>query len=205
MFPGAGFGFGWARGAARGWARGRRFEKGDLKYVILDLLKERPRHGYDIIRALEERSAGFYTPSPGAVYPTLQMLEDLGYVTALERDGKKVYTITEEGRRFLEERGDVWDDISSRMSGWWDPAFRKEMHEMMSELKDLGRVFGRGGRHGFVHHEHHGRHGPGHHHWGFTPEKLRRIREVIARARREIEAILAEESPRDSSPGSSYT
>lgn len=201
MFPGAGFGFGWARGAARG----RRFEKGDLKYVILDLLKERPRHGYDIIRALEERSAGFYTPSPGAVYPTLQMLEDLGYVTAVERDGKKVYTITEEGQRFLEERGDVWDDISSRMSGWWDPAFRAEMHEMMDELKDLGRVFGRGGRHGHGHHGHHRDHGPGHHDWGITPEKLRRIREVVARARREIEAILAEESPGDSSPGSSYT
>ena len=53
------------------------FEKGDLKYVILDLLKDEPSHGYEVIRKLEERSRGFYSPSPGSVYPTLQLLEDM--------------------------------------------------------------------------------------------------------------------------------
>ena len=76
------------------------FQKGDLKYVILDLIKEKPRYGYEIIRDLEERSHGFYTPSPGVIYPTLQMLEETGYTSSAEQDGKRVYTITEEGRQF---------------------------------------------------------------------------------------------------------
>src|SRR5262245_47979249 len=73
------------RGGRGGWGHrwgggGERFpRRGDLKYVVLELLNERPRHGYDIIRALEDRFRGFYRPSPGSVYPTLQMLEDLGY------------------------------------------------------------------------------------------------------------------------------
>src|SRR5919202_1373987 len=81
----------------------RLFGRGDLKYVILDLLKDQPRHGYEVIRALEERFRGFYSPSPGSVYPTLQLLADQGYLTSTERDGKRVYAITDEGRKFLEE------------------------------------------------------------------------------------------------------
>jgi DNA-binding PadR family transcriptional regulator len=73
------------------------FQKGDLKYVLLDLIKEKPRHGYDIIRALEEQSRGMYAPSAGVVYPTLQMLEEMGYTKSDQLDGKKVYSITEEG------------------------------------------------------------------------------------------------------------
>jgi len=80
-----------------GHGRGQVFERGDLKYVILELVAEKPRHGYDVIQALEERFGGLYAPSPGAVYPTLQMLEDMGCVTVTERDGKKVYQITDEG------------------------------------------------------------------------------------------------------------
>src|ERR671933_2282623 len=97
--------FGWGPGRGFGFdpRRGRVFGKGDLKYVILDLLKDRPAHGYEVMRALEERFRGFYSPSPGSVYPTLQMLEDLGYVSSRQRDGKKVYQITDEGRSFLEE------------------------------------------------------------------------------------------------------
>jgi hypothetical protein len=76
-------------GRGRPWGRGGRaerlFDRGDLKYVILDLLWERPRHGYDIIRALEERFHGLYSPSPGTVYPTLQLLEDQDYVTSSQR------------------------------------------------------------------------------------------------------------------------
>ena len=74
---------------SRGPWRESPFHKGDLKYVILDLIKEKPRYGYEIIRDLEELSHGFYTPSPGVVYPTLQMLEETGYASAAERDGKK--------------------------------------------------------------------------------------------------------------------
>src|SRR5262245_30609172 len=94
---GAGFPF-WGRGwgdwgPRRGRGRRQMFEAGEIKFVILRLLKEKPRHGYEIIKALEERMAGCYTPSPGTVYPTLQMLEDQGYVRAAESGGKKVYEI----------------------------------------------------------------------------------------------------------------
>src|SRR5579875_503677 len=80
------------------------YGRGDLKFVLLELLQERPKHGYEMIKELESRAGGFYTPSAGAVYPTLQLLEDRGWVTSATQDGKKVYTITSEGRNALEER-----------------------------------------------------------------------------------------------------
>src|SRR4030043_1264919 len=102
-----------------GFGRESPFSKGDLKNVILDLLKEKSRYGYEIIRALEERSHGFYTPSPGVVYPTLQMLEEMGYASTTERDGKKIYTITKEGSKFLDEQKDFTDEVKSHMRRHW--------------------------------------------------------------------------------------
>src|SRR5262245_1912732 len=69
----------------------RMFEKGEFKYLILDLLQQQPAHGYELIRRLEERSGGHYAPSPGLVYPTLQMLEDMGCVAVTQESGRKVY------------------------------------------------------------------------------------------------------------------
>jgi DNA-binding PadR family transcriptional regulator len=86
-----------------------------VKYVILRLLQEKPRHGYEIMKALEERLGGWYTPSPGTVYPTLQLLEDQGYVRAVETEGKKVYHITPEGEAFLREHRELTDDIFDRV------------------------------------------------------------------------------------------
>jgi DNA-binding PadR family transcriptional regulator len=113
----AGFGPG-DRKAGRGPHRRRRqqfFESGEVKYVILRLLEEKPRHGYEIMKALEERLGGWYTPSPGTVYPTLQLLEDQGYVRAVETEGKKVYHITPEGEAFLHEHREFTDDIFDRV------------------------------------------------------------------------------------------
>ena len=76
--------------------------RGNVKFAILELLKEKPRHGYDIIREMEERSGGVYSPSPGVIYPTLQALEDQDYVKSLEQDGKKIYSITESGIPYLQ-------------------------------------------------------------------------------------------------------
>src|SRR3972149_1706917 len=92
-------------------ARGRFFERGDMKYMILSLLQEKPKHGYEIIKDLEQQFGGFYSPSPGSGGPTLQMLEDLGYVTSTSQDGKKVYSITDEGRVFLGQREDVFAHV----------------------------------------------------------------------------------------------
>ena len=87
-----------------GWRgpRGSYYGRGNVKFAILDLLKEKPRHGYDIIREMEERSGGAYSPSPGVIYPTLQALEDQDLVKSVEQDGKKVYSITEAGLAYLQ-------------------------------------------------------------------------------------------------------
>jgi DNA-binding PadR family transcriptional regulator len=90
---------GFGRGFGPGGARTRR---GDVKYVVLELLAEGPRHGYDIIRGIEERHG--VRPSAGSVYPTLQMLEDGGFVTSDQVEGKRIYTITDAGREMLANR-----------------------------------------------------------------------------------------------------
>ena len=118
--PFRGFAFGGARhGSWAGQRGGRRrqqmFEAGEMKFVILRLLKEKPRHGYEVIKALEEKLAGCYTPSAGTVYPTLQLLEDEGYVRVVETGGKKVYHVTPEGERYLEEHRDLLDEIIDRV------------------------------------------------------------------------------------------
>ncbi|MCZ7662990.1 MAG: PadR family transcriptional regulator [Thermoleophilia bacterium] len=119
--------------------RGGHFERGALKFLVLDLLRDRPRHGYDIIREIEERTSGFYTPSPGAVYPTLQLLQDQGYVVCKEEDGKKVYEVTREGLAYLEEHRDRVVRHRERMHGWHG---RGHGHGPGSAgLRDLRKVF----------------------------------------------------------------
>ncbi len=90
-FPGPGW-------AGPGWGGGRRrMRRGDIRRAVLSALQEGPAHGYEVMRRLEERSGGIWRPSPGSVYPTLQMLADEGLVRAAERDGTRVYELTEEG------------------------------------------------------------------------------------------------------------
>ena len=86
------------------WARGKRARRGNVRSAVLHLLAERPMHGYEVIQELEERSGGMWRPSPGSVYPTLQMLEDEGMVAGQDEDGKRVYAITDAGREQLESR-----------------------------------------------------------------------------------------------------
>jgi len=111
--------------------RGSPFHRGDLKYIVLELIAEKPCYGYEIIRELEDRFHGFYSPSPGAVYPTLQMLEEMGYATAAERDGKRIYTITDGGRRFLEEHKDFAQEIKEQIRARWNAENVVEMRKMM--------------------------------------------------------------------------
>lgn len=79
------------------------FGRGDLKWGLLELLLERPKHGYEMIKELEDQAGGFYTPSAGAVYPALQLMEDRDWITSQTIEGKKVYTITEAGKKALKE------------------------------------------------------------------------------------------------------
>lgn len=78
--------------------------RGNMKFILLGLLSERQAHGYELIKELETRRGGFHRNSPGSIYPILQMLEEGGYLTSEQVDGKRVYTITESGRQFLSER-----------------------------------------------------------------------------------------------------
>jgi DNA-binding PadR family transcriptional regulator len=95
-----GFPFGMGFGSGRGFGR-QRLLRGHLNMIILEIIKERPRHGYDVIKAIEERFQGFYSPSAGSVYPILQELEVQDFVTSSEKSGKKIYTITKDGEQEL--------------------------------------------------------------------------------------------------------
>ncbi len=144
----------------------RRVRRGDVKFDILETLVDRPRHGYDVIRALEERREG-YRPSPGSVYPTLQMLEDEGYVTSEISEGKRVYTLTAAGREFLGQRPEETASDS------------EELHDIRHELRDaafrLGAAIWQVAREG-------------------DPVAAGKVREIVDRARREVYAILGETS-----------
>ena len=124
-------------GVARRARRRRQwFESGDMKYVILKLLKDKPRHGYEVMKELEEQLHGCYSPSPGTVYPTLQWLEDSGLVTGKDVEGKKVYEITDAGRTFLDEHKDVVEDIFDRV--------RDVVEDVLGgSMADVNRAMGR--------------------------------------------------------------
>jgi DNA-binding PadR family transcriptional regulator len=140
-------GFGdWGGGPPRGrshW-RGRAarlFEQGDLKYVILRLLEEKPRHGYEIIKELESRFGGSYSPSPGTVYPTLTMLEDMGFARVVpEEGGKKIYEITDEGRKHLAEHSGTVNDIFERIARFVEGFTDVPMTELNSAFQRLARA-----------------------------------------------------------------
>jgi DNA-binding PadR family transcriptional regulator len=104
------------RGGGSGMRTAKVLASGDLQLIILLLLGDKPRHGYEIIKAVEERSSGIYTPSPGMVYPALTYLEEMGYAAAAVEGAKKLYSITAEGTGHLNEHRaaatEVWDQLA---------------------------------------------------------------------------------------------
>lgn len=130
-------------GGRRGGGGGRMFGHGDLKLLLLALIEQQPRHGYEMIRMIEDMFHGHYTPSPGAVYPTLNMLEDMGHAeVALEQGNRKLYSITEAGREFLDENREAVEAMtertrhSARMAAKMSApmAVRKAMHALKHAL-----------------------------------------------------------------------
>src|SRR5271170_5177536 len=127
-----GFGFGGRHGMggfdgrdADDLMRARRMlAQGDLRLIALALIAEAPRHGYEIIKLLEEKTSDWYSPSPGIVYPTLTYLEEAGYVTASTEGSKKLYTITDEGRAYLEANRDLVKVVIDRLTAFGERVSR---------------------------------------------------------------------------------
>jgi DNA-binding PadR family transcriptional regulator len=166
------FGFGWGgpRRGRRGGA-GRRARRGDVRAAALALLVERPMHGYEMIQELEERTDGVWRPSPGAVYPALQLLEDQGFVTADAEAGKRLYSLTDAGREEAAKLGDrkPWEEVTAGI----DPSqFR--LRDALGPIAVAARQVAMAG----------------------TPTQQAAATEILAETRRKLYSILAE-SPSD--------
>ena len=154
----------------RGGGRGRgpkMFDAGAMRYVVLHLIAEKPRHGYEIIKALEQLSGGGYTPSPGAIYPLLSMMLDMGHVSATADGNKKLHTITPEGEAFLAENRQFVDVILARLA---EPSegrvdLRLAMHELKAAVIDKA-------------------HGP-----GASDQRAAQIRAILQRAVDEVRQL----------------
>jgi len=153
-----------------------RAERGGVRYLVLDALSERPRHGYEVIQVIEERSGGSYRPSPGVIYPTLQMLEELGHARVVEQENRKVYELTDAGRVDLEaHREEVTDFYDRFVEDSWE-SYVEDFGDIMKRLGRLFKTFRRAGRRGSI-----------------APKTLKRIGEIIDAAVRDIEAALDED------------
>lgn len=153
---GSGFAGGWDDDEDEDWPRGARlhrrrrrvFGQGELRLALLALIREEPRHGYELIKAIEELTGGEYAPSPGAVYPTLQMLEDEGMIAEAEAEGsKKPYEATVEGIAELDSRADELDGLMERLSRMGEkrshvrsPDLFRAMGNLASVLKNRARA-----------------------------------------------------------------
>ncbi len=168
-----GFGGPWRGRWDRGFGGGRLFDAGDLKLVILKLLSEQPSYGYQLIKTMEERLAGGYTPSAGVIYPTLTMLEEEGLASAsTSADNKKVYTVTPAGLQFLEENKQRIEELFARLEearGGFERGSRPEIMKAFMNLRGavMARVF-RGNA---------------------TPEQIKKIADAINSAAKAIDGL----------------
>jgi len=161
-------------GGPHGWGGpgGPRARRGDVRAALLVLLAEEPRNGYQLMQAIEERSDGAWRPSPGSVYPTLQQLEDEGLVTAVQRDGQRVFEITDAGSRHVAER-------PADAPAPWDAAKGEagsSAHELMKLVRDIAGAAAQVVRAG-------------------DEQQVQQARDVLAGAHRSLYRILAGDSP----------
>jgi DNA-binding PadR family transcriptional regulator len=153
-----------------------RADRGGVRYLVLDAIAAQARHGYEVIQAIEERSQGAYRPSPGVVYPTLQLLEELQHARADERDGRKVYAITDAGAKDLEAHRDEVDEFYERLADndWERRA--EDIADLFKRTARLLRTFKRAARRGRL-----------------SNKAKARICEVLDDATTRIEAIVDED------------
>ena len=160
------------RGGPWGFRR-RFFEPGEVRIALLSLLKDGPKHGYELMKDLEARSGGMYKASAGSVYPNLQLLEDEGLIKAdVKEDGKRVFTITDAGRAELEKQKDAADRVWRRASAWddWSDAMSPAAMEVMGPGMRLVRAAFRASANG-------------------DAKKIEAVRGILTRAQEEIERM----------------
>lgn len=167
-------GEGWGRHWRRpfgGEFGGRLFDAGELRLVILNLIAEKPSHGYEIMKAISDHTGGIYAPSAGVIYPTLNQLEDEGMATAISEGGKKQYTITEAGQAELQAQKARIDEILGRIRQMGEAYGTRRAPEVVRALHNfklaLKLSFGR----------------------DLSPEQIRKIAEVLDNAAKEIERV----------------
>ena len=155
------------RGGRRG-PRGGRAARGDVRTTILRLLSEEPMHGYQLMQTITERSGGRWTPSPGAIYPTLSALADEGLITLGHANGRKLATLTEAGAAYVSEHQATWSDpfVDADASGVELPAL---MHDLHGAVRHAARAA--------------------------TPAQLQRIAAILTQARSDLYSALAEQNP----------
>jgi DNA-binding PadR family transcriptional regulator len=163
-----------------GFGPGRFFERGVLKFVILHLIQEQPRHGYDIIQELEKKFHGYYSPSAGTVYPILQLLEDQGYVTINQKDGKKVYSITEDGEKYLNEHVEEIQHMKE-MKEHFKEEWGTHIHELKGEVKQTAQLIFRNAAYGALK----------------DPETMKELRMAFADFRNKVEEIFSKRTDKD--------
>jgi DNA-binding PadR family transcriptional regulator len=169
----------------RAFGMGRKLASVDLQLLILGLLEEKPRHGYEIIKALDERSKGFYVPSPGMVYPALTYLEEIGHAT-VEADGaRKLYQITDAGKEYLESNRTTFDSLFAQFTrvGERMDRLRRAIH--IDETDDEGAEQGRRGSKELMRARHELKHALADR-WDSPREEQQRIVEILKRATEEI-------------------
>jgi DNA-binding PadR family transcriptional regulator len=167
---------GWGGWAAFGPLGGRRrfFEPGQVRLAVLSLLKEGPKHGYEVIKQFEVRSGGLYRASAGTVYPTLQLLEDEGLIVSETVDGKRVYRITPEGLAELEREADTVEEIWGRAERWeeWSRCMGPQAFVIAGPLGHLVKSALQAAQAA-----------------GESADRQQRIREILDRARQDLEKI----------------
>ncbi len=154
--------------------QGRFFGPGEVRLALLSMLSDAPMHGYELMKRLEERSGGIYRASAGTVYPTLQQLEDEGLVSSETQNGKKIYRLTDAGRRELERNDEAIRAIWRRARRWqdWRSAFDPDAAEIRGPAERLVKEAFRAVAGEFA-----------------THERLERVREILLRALRELEEL----------------
>jgi DNA-binding PadR family transcriptional regulator len=155
---------------------GPRAERGAVRYLVLDAIEKQSRHGYEIMQAITERSGGSYKPSPGVIYPTLQMLEEIGHARGSESEGRRVYAITAEGKKDLDEHRDDVEDFYARADGDDFEEYAEQFAELATRVAKLFKQFRRAARHGRL-----------------RPSTMRALRSVLDDAMVRIGEILGED------------